>query len=151
MPEIGPPGLRWRGLETADTAKGSLRSFAPVLDPTQDCQGARADDPAVPSGPCGRSDPVTELCLQLLGRPASESGTSCHVDGAQGPGDRLRMSFRLPVLSVSLRPLPENDGDPGVRYGPMLIWMEKIPQVKAPGERRRPPASGPTDQVLGRT
>ena len=34
-------------LETADTAKGSRRSFAPVLDPTQDRQGARADDPVV--------------------------------------------------------------------------------------------------------
>ena len=45
--EIGTPGLTWRGLETgsrrtytgtkletADTAKGSLRSTAPVLDPT---------------------------------------------------------------------------------------------------------------------
>ena len=47
MPEIGPPGLTRRGLETgsrrtytgtkletADTAKGSLRGTAPVLDPT---------------------------------------------------------------------------------------------------------------------
>jgi hypothetical protein len=53
VPETGTPGLRWRGLETAlrrtytgtkletaETAKGSLRSFAPVLDPTQERQGA---------------------------------------------------------------------------------------------------------------
>jgi hypothetical protein len=44
VPQIGPPGLTWRGLETglrrtytgtkletADTAKGSLRGTAPVL------------------------------------------------------------------------------------------------------------------------
>jgi len=34
-----------------------------------------------------------------LGRPASESGTLGHVDGAQGRGDRLRRSFMLPILS----------------------------------------------------
>ena len=49
VPEIGPPGLTRRGLETgsrqtytgtkletADTAKGSLRGTAPVLDPTDE-------------------------------------------------------------------------------------------------------------------
>jgi hypothetical protein len=48
VPEIGSPGLMWRGLETglrrtytgtqletADTAKGGLRGTAPVLDPTR--------------------------------------------------------------------------------------------------------------------
>ena len=42
------------------------------------------------------------LCLRLLGRPASESGTLCHGDGAQGRGDRLRRSFMLPILSSPL-------------------------------------------------
>jgi hypothetical protein len=49
VPQIGTPGLTWRGLETglrrpytgtkletADTAKGSLRGTAPVLDPTDE-------------------------------------------------------------------------------------------------------------------
>src|SRR6266536_3081486 len=33
---------------------------------------------------------VRFLWLRLLGRPASESGTLCHVDGDQGRRDRLR-------------------------------------------------------------
>ena len=57
MPEIGPPGLTRRGLETgsrrtytgtkletADTAKGSLRGTAPVLDPTT-LKAERAPNP----------------------------------------------------------------------------------------------------------
>ena len=36
------------------------------------------------------------LCLRILERPASESGTFCHVDGDQGRGDRF------PWMEVSL-------------------------------------------------
>jgi hypothetical protein len=43
---------------------------------------------------CGASP----LCLQLLGRPASDSGTLCHVDGDQGRRDRRRRAFMLPIL-----------------------------------------------------
>ena len=56
MPESGTPGLTRRGLETgsrqtytgtkpetADTAKGSLRSTAPVPDPTTSWMGAKLD------------------------------------------------------------------------------------------------------------
>ena len=38
------------------------------------------------------------LCLRLLGRPASESGTLGHVDGAHGRGDCLRGAFMLPII-----------------------------------------------------
>ena len=43
---------------------------------------------------CGASP----LCLQLLGRPASDSGTLCHVDGDQGRRDRRRRALMLPIL-----------------------------------------------------
>src|SRR6266849_6684299 len=73
VPEIGTPGLRWRRLETADTAKGSLRSFAPVLDPTQDREGARPDDPAVGAAAGGSGDCVSrERQVRLAG--ASPAG-----------------------------------------------------------------------------
>ncbi len=54
-----------------------------------------------PSRGSFRSTPAAQafLCLRPLGRPASESGTLGHVDGAQGRGDRLRRSFMLPILS----------------------------------------------------
>ncbi len=55
-------------LETADTAKGSLRSLAPVLDPTENGQGARPADPAVTSTEGGRGHPVgaRSVCAQTV-------------------------------------------------------------------------------------
>ena len=56
---------------------------------------------------------LSELCRRLLGRPASESGTLCHGDGAQGKGDRLRRSFMLPVLML---PMTSSDARPRTFY-----------------------------------
>ena len=77
MPEIGTPGLRWRGLETAygeptrarswkrriqpRGAYGALRQSSTLL---QDREGARPDDPAVGAGAGGSGDSVNP-CRRL--------------------------------------------------------------------------------------
>ena len=38
----------------------------------------------------------------LLGRPVSESGRTCHWDGAHEGGARRRRALMLPILSNSL-------------------------------------------------
>src|SRR5882724_4401671 len=41
-----------------------------------------------------------ELWRRLLGRPASESGTLCHGDGAHEGGDRYRRVLMLAILRL---------------------------------------------------
>ena len=53
-------------------------------------------------------------CRRLLGRPVSDSGTLCPVDGTQGRCDRLRRSFMLPILK-------RNVAGGAKRRAPLLI------------------------------
>src|SRR5258708_5032706 len=77
--------------------------------------GAQPDTPS--KKPTAEQRRTLLLCLRLLERPAPESGTLGHVDGAQGRGDRLRRSFMPPILILrgppaELRPPAQSAGPP---------------------------------------
>ena len=52
------------------------------------------------------------LWQRLLGRPASESGTLCHGDGAHGRGDRRRRVLMWATLFVVPKIIAQPLGDP---------------------------------------
>ena len=82
----------------------SRRRFGPKLLAVEQPPASRpcdAGDDSVPRRPPGEAPRAR--------RAFTENGTLCHVDEAQGRGDRLRRAFMLPILLPLQEPMAPDD------------------------------------------